>query len=236
VKIILATGRSDLFVREFVDKLGVSQPVISCNGGLIRDVATEEILFRRTIGEVKARALTKYCLQNCYDTLAYTDQHVYYLRGSRKIDTYLRYNSEVEAAFQVPLREVQTVEDLPLPEVIKFLISGIDPQIAARIQAELDAEDSLSMVQSMSNVLDIMAKGVNKGEALLYLAQKFQMDLSQTAVFGDNFNDLSMLKLVGWPITVANAEEAVKQVARFIAPDHDDSGVAYAIEHYILEG
>jgi len=236
VELILATGRSDLFVRDFVDKLGVRQPVISCNGGLIRNVTTGEVLLRRVIGEAKARELTQYCLHNRYDTLAYTTEHVYYLSGSRKIGAYHRYNSEVESAFQVPLREVQNVNDLPLPEVIKFLISGIDPQIAGHIQTGLDTDDSLSMVQSMHNVLDIMAKGVSKGEAVSFLAQKLGMDLERTLVFGDNYNDVSMLALVGWPITVANAEEAVKRLARFVAPSNDESGVAYAIEHFILEG
>jgi Cof subfamily protein (haloacid dehalogenase superfamily) len=236
VKVILATGRCDLFVREFVDKLGVNQPVISCNGGLIRNIETEEILYRRLIGAQQAAALTEFCLRNSYDTLAYTAEHVYYMSGSQKISSYHRYNAEVESAFQVPLREVRSIEDLPLDDVIKFLISGIDPEIASRIQMELKEGAPLSMVQSMSDVLDIMADGVNKGEALLFLAGRLGMDLKRTLVFGDNHNDISMMQLAGLPVTVANAEDAVKQLSRFVAPSNDESGVAYAIEKYILEG
>ena len=235
VEVILATGRSDLFVKDFVDRLGVIQPVISCNGGLIRNLATGEILFQRLIGEGKAARLTKFCLENHYDTLAYTAEHVYYMSGSQKIGAYHRYNSEVESAFQVPLREVRSVADLPLPEVIKFLISGINPKIAGSIQQDLNRDASLSMVQSMHNVLDIMAEGVSKGEALLFLEQQLGMDLTRTAVFGDNHNDISMLRLVGIPVAMANAEETVKKLAKFVAPSNNESGVAYAIEKYILE-
>lgn len=81
-------------------------------------------------------------------------------------------------------------------------------------------------MQSMYNVLDILVKGVTRGKALQFIAQNQEMDLSRTAVFGDNYNDLSMLRLVGWPITVANAEESVKRIARFVAPSNDESGVA----------
>ena len=235
VDVILATGRCDLFVREFFDKLGLFQPVISCNGGLVRNVVTGEILYRKVIGAALAAKLTDFCLQNGYDTLAYTDEHVYFLAGSKKVGVYHRYNAEVESAFQVPLREVHCVDDLPLEDVIKFLISGINPEIALRIQAELEGEHSLSMVQSMPDVLDIMAEGVNKGEALELLAEKLGMDLSRTVVFGDNHNDISMLKLAGIPITVANAEAAVKELAKFVAPSNNDSGVAVAIEKYLLE-
>ena len=62
------------------------------------------------------------------------------------------------------------------------------------------------------------------------------MNLSRTAVLGDNYNDVSMLRVAGLPIAMGNAETAVKQVAKFIAPSNDESGVAYAIRHYILEG
>jgi len=56
--------------------------------------------------------------------------------------------------------------------VVKFLISNIDTDIADRIQREQNADGALAMVQSMKDVLDIMAKDVSKGEALLFLAQK----------------------------------------------------------------
>jgi Cof subfamily protein (haloacid dehalogenase superfamily) len=236
VEVILATGRTDLFVREFVDKLGIRQPVISCNGGLIRDVSTDEIIFIRKIGAEKSAKLADYCLQTQRDTLVYTTDQICFFRGSQKINSYNRYNAEVEAAFQILLHEIEQVEDLPLPEVLKFFISNINPEIAATIQLELNPDGELSMVQSMKDVLDIMAKDVSKGEALLFLAQKMGIDLARTVVFGDNHNDVSMLGLVGWPIAVANAEDDVKLLAKFIAPSNNDSGVAYAIQNYILEG
>ena len=88
----------------------------------------------------------------------------------------------------------------------------------------------------MPNVLDIMAAGITKGNALQFLADRQVIELARTVVFGDNHNDISMLELAGLPITVANAEPAVKRIARFIAPSNDESGVAYAIEKHILEG
>lgn len=236
VKVILATGRSDLFVRKIADTLNICQPVISCNGGLIRDLKTEEILFIRPIGAEKSAILAEYCLKTERDALAYTPEKIFFFRGSNKIGSYHRYNAEVEAAFQIPLSEVSKVEDLPLPAVVKFYISDINPKIAAAIQRELNPAGELSMVQSMNDVLDIMAKGVSKGAALLFLAGKVGMKLSQTAVLGDNHNDVSMLQVAGLPIAMANAEAAVKQVAKFIAPSNDESGVAYAIRHFILEG
>ena len=220
VEVILATGRSDLFVRKIADKLGITQPIVSCNGGLIRNLMTDEILFSHPIGAEKSAKLTAYCLETGRDALAYSPEKIFFFRGSNKIGSYHRYNAEVEAAFQIPLSEVCRVEDLPLPDMLKFYISDINPEIAANIQLELNPEGELSMVQSMQDVIDIMAKGVSKGNALV----------------GDNYNDVSMLRVAGLPIAMENAETAVKQIAKVIAPSNDESGVAYAIRHFILEG
>lgn len=236
VEVILATGRSDLFVRKIADRLGITQPIVSCNGGLIRNLMTDEILFSHPIGAEKSAKLTAYCLETGRDALAYSPEKIFFFRGSNKIGSYHRYNAEVEAAFQIPLSEVCRVEDLPLPDMLKFYISDINPEIAANIQLELNPDGELSMVQSMQDVLDIMAKGVSKGNALVFLADKIGMDLSRTAVLGDNYNDLSMLRVAGLPIAMENAETAVKQIAKYIAPSNDESGVAYAIRHFILEG
>lgn len=236
IEVILATGRSDLFVREIAANLQIRQPVISCNGGLIRDLASGQVFFSRPIGEKMTRRLATYCLETQRDALVYSPQKIYYFRGSRKIGSYRHYNSEVAAAFRIPLGEVSHPEDLPLPEVLKFYIANINPEMAAAIQQELKIGNELSMVQSMRDALDIMAKGVSKGQALKFLARRIGFDLTRTAVFGDNHNDISMLEVAGLPIAMGNAEASVKQVARFVAPANDDSGVAHAIRHLLSDG
>lgn len=236
VAVILATGRSDLFVRQIAAELRIRRPVISCNGGLIRDLTDDQIWFSRPIGERLAARLAEYCLDTGRDALVYSPQKIHYFSGSRKISAYQDYNSETAAAFRIPLSEARRPQDLPLPTVLKFYISNIDPDIAAAIQRELNLGAELSMVQSMRDALDIMARGVSKGDALTRLAERLNMDLTKTAVFGDNHNDVSMLKIAGFPIAMGNAEDSVKRIAAFVAPSHNDSGVAYAIQHYLLEG
>ena len=60
VGVILATGRSDLFVKDYIFRLGITLPVISCNGGLVRDVWKNEVLFSRTIPRATVVKLADY--------------------------------------------------------------------------------------------------------------------------------------------------------------------------------
>lgn len=43
--------------------------------------------------------------------------------------------------------------------------------------------------------------------------------------FGDNHNDISMLKLVGLGVAMGNAEDEIKQQANLITVHHDKSGI-----------
>lgn len=53
----------------------------------------------------------------------------------------------------------------------------------------------------------------------------------EMCAIGDSDNDAQMLRTVGMPVAMGNAEESVKQLARYITADCDHDGVAQAIDH-----
>ena len=54
----------------------------------------------------------------------------------------------------------------------------------------------------------------------------YHLPLSEAIAFGDNYNDLEMLKGVGCGVAVANARDEVKAVAKYITLHHSKDGVA----------
>ena len=51
---------------------------------------------------------------------------------------------------------------------------------------------------------------------------------------GDGGNDIEMLKISGISIAMQNGMEDVKSLANYITEDNNNSGVAKAIERFIL--
>lgn len=233
VRLILSTGRSPLFIKELVAKLPVDGPVICCNGGLIRHVGTGETLFSKEIRRETVLTLAADFLDNGVDALMYSDEHIYYNRGSKRAQLYYRFNQEKEPEFRVPLIEITRAEELP-DCIIKFFVWDVDAALTERITTMHNRQGDLYVVQSMKGSLDVMANGVSKGEALRFLAERGQLRLEETAVFGDNYNDVSMFELAGLPIAMGNGEVAAKQAAKFVARSNDENGVAHAIRRYIL--
>lgn len=49
VEVIIASGRIDLLMKSFIKQLNLEGNIICCNGGLIKNITTGEIVYSKTI-------------------------------------------------------------------------------------------------------------------------------------------------------------------------------------------
>ena len=80
--------------------------------------------------------------------------------------------------------------------------------------------------------IHLQATGINKGTALVELAQKMGLSPADFLAIGDSMNDIQMLKTAGIGITVANAHPDTKAVAQYVAKKEYGDGFVEAIEKY----
>ena len=62
----------------------------------------------------------------------------------------------------------------------------------------------------------------------------FNIRYDETMVFGDHMNDLEMMSSAYYSYAMKNAEENVKNSARFIAGTNDEDGVINVIKEVVL--
>ncbi len=83
--------------------------------------------------------------------------------------------------------------------------------------------------------LEIVPKGVNKGTAVDALCRHYGIERGNVLAIGDYYNDIDMLRIVGVPVTVKNAPDDIKAVARYITEnDCNNSAVAEALERFVV--
>ncbi|CUH95033.1 hypothetical protein P22_1102 [Propionispora sp. 2/2-37] len=234
IDLILSTGRSPLFIRELTASLKIKGPVICCNGGMIQHAGSGKTLFSKTIHKELIHALAKGFLANQIDALMYSHDHIYYNYGSRRAQLYHDFNEQALPEFRVPLTEIRKAEELP-DTIMKFFVWDVDQAAVKNLEKTYSREGQLYLVSSMRGSVDIMSNGVSKGEALRFLAETQGIDLTKTAVFGDNYNDVSMFQFAALPIAMENGEEVAKQAAKYVTLSNDEDGVAYGIRRYILK-
>ena len=89
---------------------------------------------------------------------------------------------------------------------------------------------------SQAHLLEALPPGSSKGAGLKWLLDDLGLDPAQVMAIGDGDNDIEMLQLVGLGVAMANATDALKQVADYVVNSNEADGVAEAIERFILTG
>ncbi len=133
---------------------------------------------------------------------------------------------------------------------------GIDYIKSELVDLQFDAADKVLVALSDEQVNDVMKfipkdcylelskdgvammmnKEATKINGIKKLCNKLGIDLSQVVAFGDDYNDLSMIKECGVGVAVENARQEIKDVANYQTLSSDDNGVAKWLLENILEG
>lgn len=111
------------------------------------------------------------------------------------------------------------------------------PQLAKHLRELVELNGlRLSVVENPDSV-DVLQEGINKATGLRYICDWLKLDFGEIMAFGDSYNDVEMLSAVGYPITVANGVEKVKNIVRirsgYVARGKYGIGVLEAVNHFI---
>ncbi|GAA4274393.1 Cof-type HAD-IIB family hydrolase [Aquimarina gracilis] len=94
--------------------------------------------------------------------------------------------------------------------------------------------DKLHLYRSKPTYIEVANKNISKLTAIEVLLQThFNIPITQAVAFGDNYNDVEMIKAVGTGVAVANAKPETKEVANVITLPGKEDGVAMFIKNNI---
>ena len=236
VEVIIASGRIDLMVKSFIKQLDLTGPIISCNGGLIRNIKTGEVIYSKLMDKHTTKEILNYCINNNVDFLIYTAEMVYSNKNNPKAKTYEVLNKSLSQDLQIPITYLDSgiIEEIDVIDVLKILLVCEKHEEVISLEKHFSKYDTLTVVSSAKGLLDIMAADISKGNALKTLSEKLKVDLDDVIVFGDNYNDMDMFKCAGMPIAMGNSVEDIKLQAKYITKSNNEAGIAFAINNYIL--
>ena len=116
-------------------------------------------------------------------------------------------------------------------EVEKQCLFFADPHLVPAALARFRATPGIEVVQGAPDNIEVTAAGVDKGEAVLALADQLGIDHAATLAVGDSENDRAMLEKAGAAAVMANGIPAVKALADYVSQaDCDHDGVAEILE------
>lgn len=236
--VLPATGRPVSGIPEEIMHFPGIRYAVTANGGRIVDVQENRTIYENLVPVDKAYAILS--VFEKYDTL----REIYYDGIGYSEETMLKnIHRYIEPG---PMADYMVATRKPVPDVhAKFIetnrpvdkVQGIFASLADKDEAlkELEKITDIEITGALSQNVEINAKDVDKGNALLRLGQILGIPGEEIMAFGDGTNDRKMLEKVGTGVAMANGVPEVKAAADYITASNDEEGVARFIEKYVLD-
>ena len=134
--------------------------------------------------------------------------------------------------------DIRVVDDLlaveePLIKVALYTYAKDAAKVAEPLCRQLGGRVSIALAGE--RWVDIMMPGISKGEALSHIQQTLGVTREETAAFGDNGNDISMLQQAAESFAVANAREEVRAMAKHVLGDVSEGAVLEQLERFLVK-
>ncbi len=214
----VATARFYLGAKSFLDVLKPDYAITN-DGTMVYE--GEKFLFGFPLGKDRANFLIRRILEG--DPRARlsvsTDQGVY--RNYTRIDYATAPYAHMYTSFEGPFRE----------RAYKVVV---EPERPGLLNAYAEEAGCRLFRYRDENRYAFLMPEAGKFSALAALGERIQVELEETAAFGDDINDLEMISRCGLGIAVANALPEVKKRADAVALSNDEDGVARFIQKRIL--
>lgn len=238
IQVAIATGRVFSSARFYANMLGIDSPIIACNGALIKEAKSNEIIYANPIDKVDLLKSLEIFRRHQVYFHTYDENTIYVESLGFSSSIYNDWNENQSEENKIPIKKLENsylyFKDNAI-ETLKIMAVDEDAEKMLQIKDELAEIYGIELNKSWYNNLEVMNKGVSKGKAIEMLSKIYGIKREEIISFGDHFNDLSMKNHSGTFVAMGNAEEDVKKEAHYITSSNDESGVAKGIEKFVLD-
>lgn len=223
----LATGRPVEAVKPYLPELPVNVPAILYNGAVIYDFQSDSICWENNLPASIIRPIRQMIAH-------FPDIGVQVCHGGRIY--VVRPNDYTNAhMLREKFKPIFTeLDEIPQPW-IKILLAW-DPEKLRDVEQYLNGfSEPFRHVYSEPQFLEVLNKGVSKGNALRVLTNKLGLSGECVIAMGDNLNDVELIEEANIGIAVGNAHSLLKAAADLCCAHHDRNAVSEVID-WIKEG
>ncbi|OBT13513.1 HAD family hydrolase [Vibrio sp. UCD-FRSSP16_10] len=232
VTVVLASGRPLQGMLDSLEQLqmNTNEDYVLCyNAALIKNVGSGDVISQSLVSGQDAKRIADYAKQQNCHYHAFSQQHGLI---APKNSHYTQHEANING-LDLTIMDFDTLDDKH--PIIKIML--VDP--VEILQPIVDAipqtfKDDYSVVRSAPFFLEFSNPASNKGTGVQALAQHLGIKQTEVMCIGDAGNDHAMLEYAGLAVAMQNADAQTQSLAQYITDSNNDSGVAKAIEKFVL--
>lgn len=232
-KVIIVSGRPTEAINPIAKELSLDKYgglISAFNGGTIINFETGYELTNHTLDADLTKEILKESRGLDIDVLIPKNKTMISYRDNKYLDLERKI-----LGFDTEIREdiIESIDFNPNKLLLASDKKTLDELIP---HLEKKYNKKASLVRSQDFYYEVMPKGLSKGKSLLEIADKYNIDQKDIIAFGDQMNDKTMIELAGVGVAMANAIEAIKEIADYVTLSNDEDGIANYLEKFVLKG
>ena len=239
VMVVIVTGRHHTAAEPYYHELGLSTPIICCNGTYVYDYKSKTVLAENAISKANARQFIALSEQFALKKVMYVQDAMTY--SLEQPIEYMAAMKEWSLSFPKSSRpNIKQISDFneeleAAPYIWKFVVEGEGEHID-KFSALPFIKEQFMGERSWHNRIDFSHMGNSKGNRLSHFIKDYDIQAEQVVAIGDNHNDISMIELSGLGIAMLNADPVVKNSADQVCTtdNNDQHGLAQLIERIFI--
>ena len=233
VHFFIATGRHHFDVFEKKKEIGLTNAYsISCNGARVHG-PKGELLVEHHVEDLVVQGILDLEIDEKIGFSVFVEDKIH-IFDKKDLEHYMTKLHVVELFDRKKYKAKDTIKWF-------YYVDDTDPEGHDRlVKLEKTIKDgwadSVDTMFSLPHCLEIMPKGVSKGYAIEEIAKLEGVELKDIIAFGDGFNDLEMLSVVGKGCIMENASEKLKKALpnnEIIGKNSDDAVANYLKKLYL---
>ena len=222
----VVSARMPAAIAPIVDEIGAPAAVISYNGGLVITPDGEEIHDARIPCAQTEAVLAQIARDYPAVSLSYYAGDIWYVRD--RADPDVQREERITTVTSVEADFAALIAAGTMPN--KLFAMGV-PELIARMEKELSpAFPELTVIRSAPHLLEINERTVSKATGIVVLLDHYGIDRSEALAFGDNYNDIAMLRYVGHSVAMGNAPDEIKALATSVTEGNDADGIYHFLK------
>lgn len=231
--VILASGRPLFGMRRYARELKLEKYggyLLSHNGARVVEYPSESVVYQNALPGALLPGLYDFARENGCGLATHNEDTVF---SAFEPDRYVALEAHING---MPVR----VED-NFVQAVDFAIykcfMTAQGERAGALAEELRKRYGkwASVYRSEPYFIEIVSKGVDKGDSLHRLAQAVGIRREEMICCGDGFNDMSMIQYAGLGVAMGNAQPEVKAAADYVTGSNDQDGLVHVIEKFCNE-
>lgn len=229
----VATGKTFPSTIEWIRKFNIQIPVI-CGNGTIIHAPDGTVLYENPLARDVAIEVVQMARAADMTPIVYS--------GPGLLTSGPDHGIDVLVAHHEPQPEI--IEDLE-----KALSNGRTPHklilinednLAGVADFQLELERTFAgrariLRSGLASVVEVLPLNVSKGSALTVILEYLNIPAGQVIAFGDNCNDLEMIKAVGIGVAMGHSPDDVRRRADYVTGTNDEDGVGLALRELVLD-